>query len=327
MKKLFKVVAIIFGYLIGLLALVYIGLCVAKFTLYKDYLAEAENVNRIPALNEGFTPQGITHIPGEEGAYLHSGYNGKYVQVFYVKGDTSREVKLLDEKGDPAKGHAGGITVWADYVYVAGDEALLTYRLSEVLAAKEGEPVSCVRLAEVDNAASFCFAAEGKMYVGEFYRAENYETDRIHAYTTPQGERNRAIVSCYDIIEDGSLAELPDYWLSVPAQVQGFAVHNGVVALSRSWGLNSSYLEFYAGMLDSGKTAPYAEEVPIYYLGSANRIEQLELPAFSEDLDVVDGRVVITYESACNKYIVGKLFFAFDAQSYPIPVLDQNDRT
>ena len=42
------------------------------------------------------------------------------------------------------------------------------------------------------------------------------------------------------------------------------------------------------------------------------------MPAFSEGLDIVGDRVIISFESACNKYIVGKLFFANKVVSYPI---------
>ena len=203
---------------------------------------------------------------------------------------------------------------------MAGDDSLLVYRLSDLLAAKDGGTLSCVMRIPVDNRASFCSASDGKLYVGEFYRAGNYETDASHAFTTPQGEHNRAIVSCYSILEDGSLTSIPDCWISVPGLVQGFAVNKGVIALSRSWGLSSSSLEFYNGMLDTGKTAPYeGQEVPVYYVGAANLNKQLALPAYSEDLDVKDGKVIISFESACNKYVIGKLFFGFEAASYPFP--------
>jgi hypothetical protein len=42
------------------------------------------------------------------------------------------------------------------------------------------------------------------------------------------------------------------------------------------------------------------------------------MPAMSEGLDIVGDRVVILFESACNKYLFGKLFFADKLVSYPI---------
>ena len=210
------------------------------------------------------------------------------------------------------------------YVYIAGDSALLRYDLSEVLAAKAGDRITCLEEIKVDNSASFCFADGDKMYVGEFYRAGNYEIeDTTHHYTTPEGEEHRAIVSCYTIHDDGTLESIPEYWISVPGLVQGFAVYNGVIAISRSWGLNSSSIEFYRGMEATDKVSAredYSSKVvPVYYIGEKNHIKTVAAPAFSEDLTVKDGRLIVSFESACNKYKIGKIFFATVAGSYPFP--------
>ena len=240
-----------------------------------------------------------------------------------MKGSDHRKLLPLDTSGELGKGHGGGVTATDKYVYIAGDNALLRYDLATVLAAKPGDRIPCLEEIKVENAASFCFADGDKLYVGEFYRAGNYETDKSHAYTTPEGEENRAIVSCYTILETGSLQSQPDLRISIPGLVQGFAVHDGVVAISRSWGLNSSSLEFYRGWLETDVAVTASEmssdAVPLYYIGQKNLIRKMDIPAFSEDLTVKGDRVVINFESACNKYIIGKLFFATDAGSYPFP--------
>ena len=320
MKKFLRAFFGVLLILITVLMMAWVGFSVAKYAIYDEYLTDKGDVCTIPALNDGFVAQGIAYLDAD-GGYIHSGYWGENISVSYVKGDDMRVFIPLDETGKTARGHGGGISAYGDFVYVASDDSLLVYKLADLLAAKDGDSLSCVCRIPVDNQASFCFAENGKMFVGEFYRAEVYEVDRGHAYTTPEGEEHRAIVSCYNILEDGMLEEIPDYWISLPAQVQGFAVNeDGVIAISCSWGLSSSTLSFYTGMKETGKTAPYAnKEVPIYYIGSANLIKQVKLPAFSEELDVVGDRVIISYESACNKYIVGKLFFAYNAESYPIP--------
>lgn len=319
-KKILKILVIAVASLLALILLAYAGLWIARAITYRVYLADKEVACKIPALNDGFVAQGISYVDGD-GGYIHSGYWGDEISISYIKDKDVRIFKPLDEAGAVAQGHGGGITVHGEFVYVADDESLLVYSLSALLAAKDGDSLACVARIPVDNQASFCFAENGKMFVGEFFRPEVYETDKAHAYTTPEGEANRAIVSCYTILENGMLEEIPDYWISLPAQVQGFAVNeDGVIAVSRSWGVSSSLIEFYDGILETGLTAHYAnKEVPIYYIGSANLIQSMKAPAFSEDLDIVDGRLVISYESACNKYIVGKLFFAYHAESYPIP--------
>ena len=99
---------------------------------------------------------------------------------------------------------------------------------------------------------------------------------------------------------------------------------DGVAILSRSWGLSSSKIEFYGELENSGKTTSASgKEVPLYYVGSKNLIKSVDAPFFSEDITVVGDRVVINFESATNKYIIGKLFFATHATSYPIPSLNR----
>lgn len=319
-KKTLKIAVVALAALMALVLLTYAGLWIARAITYRTYLADKDVVCKIPALRDGFVAQGISYVDGD-GGYVYSGYWGEELSLSYINGEDVRVFSLLDETGAIAKGHGGGITVYGDYVYIADNNSLRVYSLSDLLAAKDGDSLACVTRIPVDSQASFCFAQNGKMFVGEFYRPEVYETDMAHAYTTPEGEANRAIVSCYTILEDGMLEEIPDYWISLPSQVQGFVIdENGVIALSRSWGLSSSLIEFYDGMRETGITAPYADkEVPLYYIGAENLMQSIKAPAFSEGLDLVDGRIVISYESACNKYIVGKFFFAYHAESYPIP--------
>lgn len=320
MIKFIKMILAIISVLAILFIVLWFVMFVAGNIIYREYLSGRERVCRIPELNCGFTAQGITYI-AETGGYIQSGYNRNGLALYYVNGSEIRGFVPLSESGEPEKGHGGGVTHAGDFVYVAGDESLVVYSLSELLEADNGASLECKGRVLVDNSASFCFSDGHLIYVGEFYRAGNYETSPDHAYTTPEGEERRAIVSCYRLNDDGSFAsDIPEYRISVPELVQGFAVKDGVIALSRSWGLNSSVLEFYNGMIDSGEKQKYgSSEIPLYYVGSTNLINALTIPAFSEDMTTNGESVVISFESASNKYIVGKLFNAYYANSYPFP--------
>jgi hypothetical protein len=71
-------------------------------------------------------------------------------------------------------------------------------------------------------------------------------------------------------------------------------------------------------MKNSGKTIDVSgKEVPLYYIDSSTRIKDVVMPSFSEGLSIKDGKIVISFESACNKYVIGKLFFATKIVSYP----------
>lgn len=305
--------------LLLLLLVAWIGLLVAKLIVYPDYMDNKETVCTIPGIHEGYVPQGLDHVEGD--TYLFSGYHGKDLLSLYLSQDgVGKKLVPVDERGEALVGHGGGITSAGDFVYISSEAKLYIFSLSELKNAADGGKVSPIGIFPVDTEASFCFANETHIYVGEFYKAEDYEIDPSHAYTTPAGDEHRALISCYPLNEDGSIADAyPLFSISVTSWVQGFAFKGDTYIVSRSWGLNSSTLEFYEGLQDSGKTIGVSgKDVPLYYLDSSNHQKTVKMPAFSEDLDIVGDRVIVSFESACNKYIVGKLFFADKVISYPI---------
>ena len=329
LKWILKLVCILLASVIALFLLAWGGLHVAKFIIYPDYYAEAETVSKIPALNNGFVSQGLDYDP-ETDTYIHSGYNGEKAELYLVTGKTTKAIVLLTPDGEQAKGHAGGVTRAGDYLYISDNEKegdgklgyLRVYRFSDIWNTKDGDSVKAIGHFEVDTSASFCFSDDDYIYVGEFYRPEAYETKKEHYFTTPAGDENKAILSAFPLSEDGSIAEgtKPEFCVSITSQVQGFAVtEDGKVMLSRSWGLTPSYMEFHEGWKDSGKTINTMDvDVPLYYLDSTTRTENMKMPCFSEGLTFVDGKVAVSFESACNKYIVGKFFFANKVKAFEI---------
>ena len=317
LKKILKIVLIIV-----LVLLVLWGVAnLAKFIIYPDYMQQRQNVCPIPDLNNGFIPQGITY-DAESGSYIMSGYTGDRVALYVVSSSDYKEVRLLNEDGQIFEGHGGGVTVAGKYVYVADGGCLTAFNIADI---RENDTATAVKKIKVDNSASYVSSDGNYVYVGEFYRAGNYETEESHYFTTPEGEENKAIVSAYKVEEDGEInAATPEFSVSLPSLVQGFAMKDGGVILSRSWGLSSSKIEFYGEPENSGKTiSASGKEVPLYYVGRKTLIKSVDAPFFSEDITVVGDRVVINFESATNKYIIGKLFFATHATSYPIPSLNK----
>ena len=274
LKTTGKVALFALGGLLALVLLVWLVLFLGKYLLYRDFFKYREKEFQIPGIHDGYIPQGLANVDEEGSAFVLSGYNGKQLDLYYhdAKANTSKRLIPVDENGNIIEGHGGGVTVCKNYVYVSQNDALYTFSLSEIRAAEDGGELTCHALFPVNNQASFCFSDENFLYVGEFYRPVVYETDPAHIYTTPSGEEHRAIVSCYLLNEDGSLSEeYPIYSISIPSQVQGFAIKGNTIMLSRSWGLEQATLEFYDGMKESGTTISVSgREVPLYYLDSTN---------------------------------------------------------
>lgn len=318
MKKFFIVLINIFCVLLLLFIVLWTGLQIVKCIVYPDYLANRKFEEKIPGLDEGFVPQGLSY--DGEGGYIHSGYHGKLMSLYLVTGDESKQILPVDESGTLWEGHGGGVARAGDYVYVASESKLIIFRYADLKSAKDGDRVASIGTFAVDTEASFCFADENCIYVGEFYRPVDYETDPTHHVTTPSGDAHKALVSCYPLAEDGSIADVyPLYSISIRDQVQGFAIKGDTVILSSSWGLSSSKLDFYNGMTHDGTMIDVSgKSVPLYHLDSSTHVKTVDMPSFSEGLAIVGDRVVISFESACNKYIIGKLFFANRLVSYPI---------
>ncbi len=320
LKRIGRALLLVLCAVVLLFALAWGGLFAARAVVYREYLSQKEVESRIPALAEGFVPQGLA--VGEDGLFLHSGYHAKSgaLQLFYCKGDAVKElIPTLD--GVPMKGHGGGISIAGEFVYLADGGCVSVLSLAAMQKAADGAEVAVQKQIEVDTSASFCFSDGKSLYVGEYYRPGNYELDLTHAYTTPSGEQNRALVQRYALSESGEwLDSTPLCALSIPAEVQGIAVaEDGGVMLSCSWGLASSRLQIHEAPKDSGTTVTLSDNtMPLYYLDSTTHTKTITLPAFSEGLDIANGRVYVTFESACNKYIVGKLFFADKVVSLPI---------
>ena len=313
LMKILKICAFVLGGLVALVIVFLGALNLLKFAIYSEYYSAKTNVCRNPGLSDGFVCQGIT-VYGNEEKILVSGYmKGDGPSRIYVT-DTDNDsyyVEISYASGKAFTGHAGGIAICGEYAYVANGKKLHAIKLDSVLNAKNGESVEIVESIPVNNQASFVFADGSYIYVGEFHDGGKYVTE--HPYETPDGtyhaivsKYERASVEAYDKDENPTLT--PEKVYSIRNKVQGICfTPDGKVMMSTSYGLSDSIYYVYneADAVSSGKTFDGA---PLYYLCETTQI--IEGPAMSEDLDCKNGKIYTLTESASDKYIFGKLFFA-----------------
>ena len=307
MKKAFKIIGkvtlCIFLALAGVILLVIGGLNAAKFAIYPDYYQIKENVCKNPGLSDGFVCQGIA-VSEENGMILVSGYMKDHsASRLYITDleSNSYYVSLIKENGEKFTGHAGGVATTDDKIYRASGSKIHVISLKDVLNAKNGDEIKICESIKINNDTSFVYTDEEYLYVGEFHDGENYITD--HPYETAEG-MHYAIISRYKIDD----LSKPDKVYSVRNKVQGACfTPDGKVVLSTSYGLADSVYYVYneSDAVDSGLTLDGA---PVYYLD--NCIKEIKAPAMAEDVDYYDGRIITLTESASDKYIFGKFFFA-----------------
>ena len=303
-----------------------------KYFIYNEYYSNKAILCEIPDINNGFVPQGLTYSEEEE-LILQSGYiGGSNHCVIYLtdKDNVTKRLNVANKDGSLYEGHFGGITINGDVVYVCEDHYLneretlrgrvYTFSLKTLMSTDHNDKIFIDGYVNVDADGSCISYYEGYLYVGEYYGKGSYETVLDHRIVTPNNDNNTSIVSVYKVDENDKtkFGEYPEYQISLPENVQGIALKDDTIVISQSAGIGSSKMGYYSinktGNLTSSSSG---REVPLYYIDSSTKYKEVTMPAMSEGIFIKDNRVHVSFESACNKYIFGKLFNAFDVVSIP----------
>ena len=284
-----------------------------------DYYRASEKAFRIPGLDEGFVPQGLSY-DADTDLFFITGYkkDGSASPVYTVSrtGTAVNRTLLMNADGTPFTGHAGGLSVHGDYVYIAGgsDNCVYVFSRGVLLSAPE-DGARCLgsfetALPDGDGIdVAFTAVHDGKLYVGEFYREQNYPTAESHKLTTRAGDYNTALALAYEFSDAPDnhfgLAPAPCAAYSIPGLVQGMCFDEDSVYLSTSYALAFSHIYVY----DTSALAAQGEiaDVPLYAMDSASLTDTLKLPPMSEEIEVLDGRLYTMCESASQKYLFGRL--------------------
>ncbi len=303
LKFLGKLVLIVVGCVAGLAVLTLGTLNGAKYLLYKDYYAIETNVCKNPGLSDGFVCQGIA-ASEENGVFLISGYmKDDSASRIYVTNEQNEDYYVqLAKNGAAFTGHVGGIATTGENVYIANGNKIYTVLLSDILSAKEGDFVEVGEGIDVNNEASFVYTNDEYLYVGEFHDGGKY-TVKGHENLTAEGV-HFAICTKYALSD----LSTPVAVYSIRNKVQGICfTPDGKVVMSTSYGLTDTVYYVYneGEATNSGKTFDGA---PLYYLDKLEK--EVHGPAMGEDLDYYNGKIITMTESASDKYIFGKFFFA-----------------
>ena len=294
-----KIAIIVTGSVVGALALTWAGANILKYPIYADYWSRQHDLYEIPGLNEGKVPQGCAYDKQKKVVYTTSySSDGSYV---YVVSDNGSIAHPLKSKGEIYTGHAGGISTSGSYAFIANDDRIYTIKTADLNDA-ELQYIDIGEGIKVNNQASFTFADENYLWVGEFNNDNQYVTEH------PVGN-NKAIITKYNLSDfyPGSAGACPVEIISIPNEVQGCAFFDNTMVLSTSWALNSSkFLVYNTHDFDDSFSKIDGLNVKV----PSKDPKVIKAPMMMEDLDVYDDGTIITLtESACNKYILGKFLF------------------
>ena len=326
MKKLASVFSrIILGMIAFLLSVVFV-VFIGEKIFYVSFFGKAQVEFAIPGLWTGFVPQGFDKV-GD--AYLISGYDKSDAapsMVYVVENGENTRVDLYNSDGSNYVSHAGGVTHFGEYMYVAYNTGENTtycdmFLLSDVFDG-DGKATKCDSI-PLPNQISYCSVYGNKLYAGAFYReGSKYLTPQSHQLKTPSGDQNTALMMVYTLDESTGkpVSDKPDFVYSTISNVQGMCItESGKIVLSTSWSFYPSELFVYdLEKASEGEWEYNGEQIPLVYLDSACLSESFVCPPMSEELVCENGRVIIMSESACMKYLYGKLTSGSFAYSIPI---------
>lgn len=313
-KKLLKILRILL-IIIVILALFCIGVRIGFRTPVHSYYKNSTKAFVIPGISEGYIAQGLSYDKETDNFFLTGYMNNHSASPIYVVNKSSKKlvnsVRMSNPDGSAFTGHAGGLSVAGDKVFVAGsaDECLYVFNKADILNAENKSSVKYVDIIEVKDftdgiGVAFTTIHDNLVYAGEFYREGPYPTRESHKIPTKAGY-NKALAVGFSI--DGNNAT-PEVVYSIPDNIQGMCFTEEGILLSESWGLAFSYIHKYnyADIKQNGTFNILGKEVPLYILEEANKTTKYKIAPMSEEIEYVDGEVYISNESASNKYIFGK---------------------
>lgn len=342
MKKSVKLPLKILGWvaavIAALLILVFVG---EKLVFDSFFFGGAKREMKVPGTWTNYVQQGFDRL--DDGKFLVSTYDkgNENAAIFIIDGKTETVCELKNADGTPYLSHAGGVTHYRDWVYVATDNHSDTegdvycthencntnldmFKLSDVLDG-DGK-ATMVDSIIIPNRLAYASVYGDTLYAGAFHReGSKYITPESHHVTTPAGDKNTALMMVYTMNpETGKpTSELPTMCYSTISNVQGMCLTtSGKIILSTSWGLSKSHLYQYnvsnASASSFGRITLNGQQVPVYYLDSSTLEKTVVAPPMAEELVYLDGRVFILSESASMKYIFGKFMSGNYVYSFPM---------
>lgn len=289
-----------------------------KYSPYQAFLTEGP---LIPGLFEGAVPQGMA-FAGEAELMIIANYmfDERASNLTYVSMndfDLKKTVWLENRDGSPHKGHLGGLAVSSRTLWIASGDFFYPIDLKEALEAGDGDTMRLPHPLKTEVSCATATAYHNVLYIGEFRsRDGSYTTPQSHHFKSPGGETNRALVAAFELdtqtdriraeqIADGIAT--PDYFLSIPDEVQGEAFFGDTIVLSLSYGRrNDSRLAAYRSPLGAEAANEFifesGQSVPVWSLDSSNLLNEITAPPMTEGIVNYEGALAVLFESGSEKY-------------------------
>ncbi len=264
----------------------------------------------IPGLKQHAVPQGIACVNDPQRIIISHYFENAPSCLTVLNSSTGKIVSqttLKEVSGKLHRGHAGGIAVVKNSLFVASDGYLLQYQLKPILAPNPPKSLSAVNRKKCETTAAFCTATNRMLFVGDFAYGKDYPTEASHHIRDRKGVQKYAWVCGYDTADPFGT---PKCILSIRQRVQGMCVYDDRIFLSVSYGRrNRSKIVVYRNPIGN---APHSNviiengiSVPLWFLDGENYLGEIDFPPMSEGLAMLGDQLAVLSESGASKYQFG----------------------
>ncbi|MDD9270766.1 lamin tail domain-containing protein [Paenibacillus sp. GCM10023248] len=283
----------------------------------------------IPGLVQGHVPQGMSYYADGQrewilmAAYHFSGDPSTLAIVNAKTGLLEKYVHLKDTDGSIYIGHAGGVAVSKENVWLSSGKKMYRMPIQTLIdAPNEGFAQFADSFGVVTNA-SFAAYADGMLWVGEYSNPPSYTTSPSHQMVNRDGETHLSWIAAYPLDENDRLPAstpsfreenmdkyVPEYILSIGDKIQGVAFNKGEVLLTYNYGRPyNSILRFRMPKVAdaatrSADTSIGGVTVPVWLLDSKNKLGSINVPTGAENMfirkEAGDDHLYVNFESGAN---------------------------
>lgn len=299
---------------------------------FAEYLSYTQAGPVIPGLFQAAIPQGLAYLP-EGDLFVVSNYmfDGRTATLTLTAASPAPEtandprlktIWIYNNDGSPHMGHMGGVAVSHRALWIASSAHFYRVPLSHIMQAEDGAELKLPEPLSTEVTCSTAAYSEGVLYIGEFRSSDgSYSTPKSHTFTSEDGTQNHALMAAFQLDEStDALAPhhidetrknkrfvKPDFFISIPDEVQGAAFIRDHIVLSRSYGrTNNSRLSVYQSPLDEPPdhtfTFPNDHTVPVRLLDESRHRKTIVAPPMTEGITAFSGALALLFESAADKY-------------------------